>query len=524
MHDSSLTPLNLSRLSNALLYTGLGCLGGFALGYLAASSFTEAAVTAEAPSPLETPSSQNFVVSESVALEVSTESGSEPEAPATVSVRSGEIREPASETPNGPDSPLEDSPINAAAVAEYEVQESQIVAFEDLPKAQQVELLKLELDSLSEISDFDEWQAMASNAIRELAKVDPQAALDYAQAETGAAAREALTEAALEGWVAEDPAGAITYVNNLPPSRGERDMVNDMLRVWAGEDLQAAASFVSSMHPSYRQVEAVWSIAEVFGAADPQGGIAWAATLPPGRQRQDALQTLALSWADVDPVAAVDFAQQSVPNKAQEVAERGAYTLALSDPQAALDFAANQETYGSVAVRGAIDGWSDVDPAAAAQAIGALEVRDQGWAARTIAQKWIREDAPSAAAWASSLEEGSSMRWRAVATVAREYGAADPFGAMEWIDSLPADSTRNPAVSMFSYNAWMADPPEVLKRVETISNEGWRNQNLNNIAKSWMVVDEQAAKAWVSTSSLPDTYKLQLLGADYLAESASADN
>ncbi|MGF1449402.1 MAG: hypothetical protein ACFB20_08305 [Opitutales bacterium] len=500
----------MSALGKVLAGVAVGSAFGFAAGYWSASEPKKPApvmdVAAE-PSP-ERPrgSSQDF--SEPAATEVEEPvpvegegfdavAGDAAAADGSASAQDGAVI-------------LEAEVIQVAPVTEF-------VDFDGLGREEKIVYLTQQLIAASEFSNYEDWEREVSSAIRELARLDPQAAIAFAEAETAALAREVLMEAALEGWVDEDPAGALTYVNELPPSRGERDMINDMLRVWAVDDLQGAAAFVSSMHPSYRQVEAVWSIAEAYGLTDPQVGAAWAATLPEGRQRQDAYETLALSWAEVDAQAATDFAESTVPHLASRVVERGAYTLALTDPQAALRFAESQEVHSQQAIQGAIDGWSDVDPAAAAEAIYDLSARDQNWAARNISGKWIRQDTPAAAAWVATLDE--RPRQYAMSQVAREYGAADPYGAMDWVDSLPQDGShsRNMAVSMFSYNAWMVDPPEVLSRVETITNDGWRNQNLRNIARQWMEVDAASAKDWVSSSSLPDHYKQQLLGSDFVA-------
>ena len=104
------------------------------------------------------------------------------------------------------------------------------------------------------------------------------------------------------------------------------------------------------------------------------------------------------------------------------------------------------------------------------------------------------------------------MRDNALETVARQWGQNDPNGAANWLTGLPAGHSRDAAVNSFVGNMAWQYPELAAQWAGRIGDEQMRFNQMENVARSWMNVDENAARAWIAQSPLPDERKKQFLG------------
>jgi hypothetical protein len=70
---------------------------------------------------------------------------------------------------------------------------------------------------------------------------------------------------------------------------------------------------------------------------------------------------------------------------------------------------------------------------------------------------------------------------------------------------------RDQAISNSMWQLFNNDPQGAVSWVAMIGDEKMRNGRLENLADNWLRNDEDAARAWIPTSSLPDDVKSRLL-------------
>ena len=85
--------------------------------------------------------------------------------------------------------------------------------------------------------------------------------------------------------------------------------------------------------------------------------------------------------------------------------------------------------------------------------------------------------------------------------------------AAQWLETIPAGSGRDAAVSTFANKVVDTDPAGAAAWAATIADNSIRNNSLERIARHWMRVDETAASSWILASPLlTDEVKKRLLG------------
>jgi hypothetical protein len=110
----------------------------------------------------------------------------------------------------------------------------------------------------------------------------------------------------------------------------------------------------------------------------------------------------------------------------------------------------------------------------------------------------------------ASFPEGT-LRDNSLGNVARSWGQVDPGAASEWIKALPAGKSRESVITAFTDSMQYQYPEVAVPWIETLSDDGMRNSRLENALSRWLVTDDEAARAYVQRSTLPEATKKRLL-------------
>src|SRR5262249_10159837 len=123
---------------------------------------------------------------------------------------------------------------------------------------------------------------------------------------------------------------------------------------------------------------------------------------------------------------------------------------------------------------------------------------------------WNDSDPRRAAAWASGFPEGN-LRVNALKEIAEAWAQHDPPAAERWLVALPHGPSLDAAIGAFVKHIASSDPSAAATWAEKIEDASTRIVQLDWVGRSWLQVDEAAARDWISSSSLPEEMKAQLL-------------
>ena len=192
------------------------------------------------------------------------------------------------------------------------------------------------------------------------------------------------------------------------------------------------------------------SVAAQYGASDFSGAQAWIRTLPADEQAE-ALASAIGGLSDKDPEAAAkQVAQMAAGDAKDRVISDVVEDWARVNPQAAADFLKKQDSEHA-----------------------------QRESMRELMPAWVGQNANAALAFANSFQPGA---------------------------------VRDSALQSYVWSNNSAEPADLVKVAETITDEGGRNRAIGIAAARWMREDSAAAKAYIQQSeSLPEPAKQRIL-------------
>ncbi len=290
-------------------------------------------------------------------------------------------------------------------------------------------------------------------------------------------------------WAEQDPEKAAEWVKKLPPGQGQLRAAQNIVFELAEANPKMAAEFTLSM-PAALSQQSISGVASRWAAHDLKGAMDWAQQLPEGSGRNSALEGITSTWAQNDPKAAAQWATE----------------LGASD------------TKGNV-LRIVAGGWAQSSPTEAAAWVATLPAgKEQNSAALSIVRSWGNQDPAGAAAWVEAFPEGQT-RDSAMSSVVSSWTQSDPQGASKWLETLPPGKSRDRAAESFVTPASYQDPALAAKWAQELftsapAQPGQPTRNtdqLENIARNWMRMDEKAARAWIEQAPLSEEKKKTLL-------------
>jgi len=154
-------------------------------------------------------------------------------------------------------------------------------------------------------------------------------------------------------------------------------------------------------------------------------------------------------------------------------------------------------------VAGAI---TDIDPIQASA--WAEKQRGGEWGtglARSVAQKWAREDGEAAMNWLRGLPDANSADIaRAFEEGYRSWLSTEPEFARAWLREQELDASLDPVVALYAKSLSRDDSEAGISWAERIEDEGRREEALEKIVRVWLHRDPDAARAWLESGELSD--------------------
>lgn len=245
----------------------------------------------------------------------------------------------------------------------------------------------------------------------EWAKLDPQAALDWAQGLDGRNKSTALVSVIGE-MAAKDPAEAASVASGLEDDDRNR-AYSEIAEKWAMTDYDSAEAWINTLSGEDKQ-DAMGSAISVLANSDPQGASLKVVSMTEGREKERAIRDVGSSWARENPAAAAEWvaAQESGGDGMRSVIA----TWSGQDAPAALSFIESQPQ-GEIrdsATQAYL--WTNRDMAPS-QSITLAETitddRDRSRAIGMTASRWMREDEAAAKAYveqSTAIDDGMKER------------------------------------------------------------------------------------------------------------------
>jgi hypothetical protein len=367
---------------------------------------------------------------------------------------------------------------------------------------------------------FPEKRELRVQLISRLAKLDPQAAIEYAKSITVFVERDEALRAAVKGWMEVEPVRASDWVLALKPPLKECALCG-LIGAMAETDPKAAFTLIQKVRqgPDDALAEELF---DQWTERDPAEAGAYAAKLPKGLLREQAMDVVASRWASRDLTGALAWAETMWDEKISRIegrtypSGRDAMTSVLQvwlrqDEDAAIRWIQQQpdEKKRDGIMATLIAAESDLDPEKTAGFIitklepGALQDKTLG----QLMLGWAQDDRKSALAWLERQTDPrvqqsslSSLAWSisaeeapAIISLAEKLGGAEkettirkaldawargePNAAAAWVDK----QSPNFNYSSFVARSWIRNDPDAAM--------SWVNQWSNRDARDGFLIE-----------------------------------
>lgn len=259
----------------------------------------------------------------------------------------------------------------------------------------------------------------------EWAKLDPNAALEWAKTLEGGERNEAL-ESVVGEMARKDPAGAAALAATLDPE-SRADAFAEVAEQWAATDFEAAEAWIRSL-PSDEQGQAMATALETLASSDPSAAADKALAMGSGEHRDEAVREVAEAWSRQDPATAADWLVSQNPENAGGSMREVMVNWSNQDSAGALSFI-NEQPLGEMrdsATQAYL--WSNRDTApqdAVTLAEAITDDRDRNRTIMMTAGRWMQEDASAARTY---IEQSSALSDRAKDRLLNGGGDGGPGG------------------------------------------------------------------------------------------------
>ena len=294
-----------------------------------------------------------------------------------------------------------------------------------------------------------------SSMLGEMAKYDPDQALQIAQAAESPAQRAQAMGKVLAAIAQTNPSLAITHLLKLPAGNMRSEILGEIARSVAALTPTQALDWLNDIDQKSVQLEATQSL----GWALSQRNVEAAAQLVdrvPKEARANWVTAVALGYAAYD----VEKGRQWVRrygNEGQQTATQFARAVAARNPEAAVqlveDVVDDQER--DRLLRGLLPPLAEHSPALAAR--WAERVTDTETRTRSIAEvanTWAQYDLPAARKWVLSLDDGSAKDQALTSLVQRGASLDD---VVPIINQIQTPERRSHAVLMAAMSLSQTD-------------------------------------------------------------------
>jgi hypothetical protein len=283
------------------------------------------------------------------------------------------------------------------------------------------------------------------------ARHDPEGAFEWTLREWEAK-HPAVVMMVLRAWGRSDPAAALQQARRFPAATLRHPYTDAVIAGWEESDQPGVLDYVEGLGSGHDGQRAIYVVARRKVLRDGvEAAFRWAEGLPDGEDefKLNVFRRVASSAAEVDPEAAAAWAERHAD---------GEYGLRLP---------------------------------------------------RRVGTRWVKRDPEAAMRWLSTLPES----WNRADAVRETYRTWLRLGGdrpMAWLRDAELEPWLDPAVSLFAKKLSREDREEALEWAGRISDEEIRWGTVGLIARSWLIADEEAAKAWIDRSEVPELWRQKI--------------
>jgi hypothetical protein len=285
------------------------------------------------------------------------------------------------------------------------------------------------------------------------ASFDPRSAIAWTGYQWNTRRSIPVHQGIMREWGRSDPLSALLATHSAPNPAVRRRWVESILRGWEESVHEGALSYVESLgHGEDRQ----WGLSVVTRLMvlrdGPEATLAWAEGLPDDDRafKLNAFRRAAGAAAAVDPLAAAAFAERYL---------EGHYSKGMP---------------------------------------------------RRVGMAWIDHDPEAALRWLSTLPDNAN-RTDGVLETYRRWLRHDRAAARLWINTVEVEPWVDGALSVHAKGMGKEDPNEAIRAASQITDPELRQGTLGVVAREWVIRDEEAGKAWLDQSGLPEDFIVRIL-------------
>jgi hypothetical protein len=326
----------------------------------------------------------------------------------------------------------------------------------------------------------------------------------------------------LARWAQLEPDAALQYAQALPSGFEAPSAIEAVIRSWAAKDLKAAETSVARMAEGFAKKIARAALSPALSERDPRRAFADVRELP---FWSNDLDQFFQNWAQQDPAEAAAHAAQLPHDRLRSFALRNvAQKWAEVDREAAL-------------------AWAQTSPPNPPGVT--IEARDPGPLAAVI-ESWLKTNASGAMAWVEQLPEGlvktdvlaalsgslsdqepryaiefaammpdGTAQDGALRNMIGQWSQKDFAGALEWAQQQPDEQVRQLLLPTLAGDLAWRDTAAALELALEIGGEG-STRAISSILQIWTRREPAAAAEWVSLQ--PDRAKHSASVAELWAE------
>lgn len=316
-------------------------------------------------------------------------------------------------------------------------------------------------------------------------------------------------------WAEVDPTGAMAHANTM--GFAAAFVRPTILQSWASVDPENAAKYYAENPREFAMMggpgpggqNGAATIASEWAKQDPVAALAWASSLS-GDDKTRAMTSVIREVATTDPKKAAELAAQMDPSERGDAYESIARSYGAKNFDEAeawvKSLPADQQ---AAAMASAIAGLAQDNPELAlVKAAAMAEGDEKNRAIRNSLEILSKTNPTKALAEIAKLD--AEVQRRAIEPVISNYVVSDPSAAEIYVKNLEEGPVRDNAVSALVRSS-TGDPANLLALAETIEDEGDRNRTIGVAYMKLYREDQEAAKAYVESSSLSDGMKERLL-------------
>lgn len=313
---------------------------------------------------------------------------------------------------------------------------------------------------------------------RRRTREDPEAAMQWLQAQSSGSERLRGMLEVVAVWAAEDSQAALLWLESNAQGLARLETLSSGVELWAERNPTDAALWIDGMANDGSKVAAAKTLAAKWVQTQPENASSWVAGLPVGPLRDEASGALTEAWIKVDPEAA--------------------FVWAFSEAE----FSGNTAVLTST-----IQTYTKQSPDAAEYLLRDMaQVIDDPAVLTSHVLARAEQDPAATAAWLSKMSPSDPIySTKHARDLMQVWAESDSIAASEWLSQQPAGDQRDDAVYGFSESIQRYEPEAAAAWANTINQPDRRMKRLTESIRAWGKSDREAAMEWVSRTELePD--------------------